>query len=93
MLTVREHMILDFEDQTYRHIGVKEQHIRELFGVTPTHYYQELNRLIDRVEAYTHKPLLTQRIRARRTTRTRGNHGAAALTHWSLGEHQKDQAA
>lgn len=93
MLTVRDHMILEFEGRAYRHIGAKEQHIRELFGTTPTHYYQELNRIIDRESAYAHAPLLVHRIRARRTTRTRGNHGAAALTNWRTREHQKDQAA
>ncbi len=63
MLTVREQMILDFEYRLYKYIGAKEQDIRELFGVTATRYYQELNQLIDREDAYASQPLLVQRVR------------------------------
>lgn len=62
-------MMLEFESRTYKYIGVKEQHIRELFSTIPTHYYQVLNRLVDRDDTYAGYPLLVARIRGRRTSR------------------------
>lgn len=82
MLTVREHMFLEFEGRTYRHIGVKEQQIRDLFDAIPTHYYQELNRLIDRTDAYAEYPLPVKRIRGRR--RSRGAHIARTIGGYGL---------
>lgn len=70
MLTAREKMILDFAGAHHNYIGVKEQAIRERFDVVPTHYYQELNRLVDREAANAHAPMLVSRIRSRRKSRT-----------------------
>ena len=73
MLTVREHMMLRFEAERYKYIGAKDQAIRDLFGVIPTHYYQELNQLVDRADAYAAYPMVVKAIRRRRRHRNRAH--------------------
>lgn len=69
-LTERARDILDLEDQHYRYQGVKEQEIRSRFG-NVTHYYMELNQLLDDRAAIEYAPALTSRLRARRVTKLR----------------------
>ena len=47
-LTRREHDILAFERQWWKYAGSKEEAIKELFGLSPSRYYQVLNALVDR---------------------------------------------
>ena len=68
-LTRREHEMLAFERQWWRHAGAKETAIREQFGVPPTRYYQVLNALVDRPAALAADPLLVRRLRRLRTAR------------------------
>ena len=70
-LTRREHDVLAFERQWWRHPGAKESAIRERFGTTPTRYYQSLNALIDRPAALAADPLLVRRLRRLRASRSR----------------------
>lgn len=70
-LSRREHDMLVFERQWWRHAGAKETAIRERFGTTPTRYYQSLNALIDRPAALAADPLLVRRLRRLRTARSR----------------------
>ena len=70
-LTRREHEMLAFERQWWRAAGAKETAIRELFGVTPTRYYQALNALVDRPDALAVDPLLIRRLRRVRSVRQR----------------------
>ena len=70
-LSRREHEMLGFERQWWRRAGAKETAIRELFGTTPTRYYQALNALVDRPEALAADPLLVRRLRRLRTARRR----------------------
>ena len=70
-LTRREHEMLAFERQWWRHAGAKETAIREQFGVPPTRYYQVLNALVDRPEALAADPLLVRRLRRLRASRQR----------------------
>lgn len=69
-LTERQQAILDFERERYQYQGAKEEVIRSRFG-NVTHYYMELNQLLDEREAIEYAPVLTARLRARRTTRLR----------------------
>mgnify|MGYP001003430671 FL=1 len=39
--------MLEFERSWWRHAGVKESSIKELFNLTPPAYYQLLNNLIE----------------------------------------------
>ena len=62
--------MLEFERSWWRHAGVKESSIKELFNLTPPAYYQLLNNLIDRQEALMAEPILVKRLRRLRESRT-----------------------
>ncbi len=70
-LTQREQQMLALERQWWKYAGAKEQTIRELFGLSATHYYQILNALIDTEDALAHDPMLVKRLRRLRTSRQR----------------------
>ena len=71
-LTERDQRILEFEREWWRFAGAKESAIRELFGIEPAYYYQQLNELIDQPAAEAHEPLLVRRLRRQRGTRQTG---------------------
>ena len=62
--------MLEFERLWWRHAGVKESSIKELFNLTPPAYYQLLNNLIDREAAVLAEPILVKRLRRLRDSRT-----------------------
>ncbi|MFG1790208.1 DUF3263 domain-containing protein [Nocardia sp. NPDC049149] len=68
-LSRREHDILAFERQWWKYAGAKEEAIRELFGMSPTRYYQVLNAVVDRQEALAADPMLVKRLRRLRASR------------------------
>ncbi|MEV5836247.1 DUF3263 domain-containing protein [Nocardia sp. NPDC052112] len=68
-LSRREHDILAFERQWWKYAGAKEEAIRELFGMSPTRYYQVLNAMVDRSEALAADPMLVKRLRRLRASR------------------------
>lgn len=68
-LTDRERAILDFEGEWRRHVGAKEEAIREDLGISPARYYQLLGRLIDTAEAQAYDPMLVKRLRRLRDER------------------------
>ncbi len=70
-LTAREREMLSFERQWWRAAGAKETAIRDLFGLSPTRYYQVLNALVDRPDALATDPLLVRRLRRVRAARQR----------------------
>ncbi|ASR38253.1 hypothetical protein BAY61_28235 [Prauserella marina] len=70
-LSQREQEVLAFERQWWKYAGAKEQAIRELFGMSPTRYYQILNRLVDKQEAMRADPMLVKRLRKVRAARQR----------------------
>lgn len=70
-LTDREVAILDFEKQQWRWQGMKEDAIRKQFGISATRYWQIVNALLDRPEAYVHNPTLVKRLRRLREARQR----------------------
>lgn len=70
-LTQRERDVLAFERQWWRYAGAKEQAVRQAFGLSPTRYYQILNRLIDKQEAMRADPMLVKRLRKLRAIRQR----------------------
>lgn len=61
--------ILDFESQRWRYTGNKERVIQERFGLSPTRYYQRLNRLLDEPEAVAQQPALVNRLLRLRDSR------------------------
>jgi hypothetical protein len=70
-LSERDLAILDLERTWWRHAGSKERAIRERFSISPTRYYQLLNRLLDDPEAMRHDPMLVKRLRRLRASRSR----------------------
>lgn len=70
-LSRKEHEILAFERQWWKYAGAKEKAIRELFGMSPTRYYQVLNQLIDSPDALRADPMLVKRLRKTRAARKR----------------------
>ncbi|MEU2033028.1 DUF3263 domain-containing protein [Nocardia amamiensis] len=68
-LSRRDLDILAFERQWWKYAGAKEEAIRELFGMSPTRYYQVLNALVDRNEALAADPMLVKRLRRLRASR------------------------
>ena len=61
-LSTRDAEILDFERQWWRYSGAKEQSIRERFDMTPAHYYQVLNVLLEDPRAVAYDPILVRRL-------------------------------
>ncbi len=70
-LSEREMRILAFERGWWRQPGAKEQAISDVLGLSPTRYYQLLDRLIDRPEALAFDPVLVKRLRRQRSRRQR----------------------
>jgi len=61
MLTSPSKAILKLEVRTWLSAGMKENAIRDEFGLTPTVYYQELNALLDDPDAIAYMPLTVYR--------------------------------
>ena len=67
----RDRSILDFERTWWTQVGPKEHAIRREFSLSPTRYYQLLNRLLDSREAQVYDPLVVRRLRHLRNERRR----------------------
>ena len=70
-ISERDAEILTFEREWWKHAGNKEQAVREAFDLSPTRYYQLLNRIIDDEAALAHDPMLVKRLRRLRAQRQR----------------------
>jgi hypothetical protein len=70
-LDERAKRILDFEREWWKYAGAKEQAVRERFDLSPTRYYQLLNRVIDDQHAVAYDPMLVKRLRRLRAARQR----------------------
>ena len=70
-LVPRDADILAFERQWWRFAGAKEEAIRREFGISPTVYYQQLNRVLDDPAALEADPLLVGRLQRQRAERRR----------------------
>lgn len=79
-LSARDARILGFERQWWRHVGAKEEAIRQEFGLSAARYYQLLNALIDSPDAVRHDPMLVGRLQRGREARTRARSARAFRT-------------
>lgn len=61
-LTDLERAMLDFEARQWLRAGVKQDAARDLFGLTPTGYHQQLLALIQREEAIAYSPIVCARL-------------------------------
>ncbi|MFM9446208.1 DUF3263 domain-containing protein [Streptomyces acidiscabies] len=59
----REQDILALERRSFPSPGVKERAIREDLGMSPVHYYQLLNALLDDPRALASDPVTVNRLR------------------------------
>ncbi|PYY39335.1 DUF3263 domain-containing protein [Curtobacterium sp. MCPF17_046] len=62
--------VLAFEHDRARHDRTKEAEIRVEFDMSPTRYYQVLNRVIDTPAALAYDPQLVTRLQRLRSART-----------------------
>ncbi|GAA1570934.1 hypothetical protein GCM10009827_110990 [Dactylosporangium maewongense] len=70
-LDERSKAILAFERRWWRQAGAKEQAVHDTFNLSATRYYQLLNTLLDDPLALAHDPVVVQRLRRLRASRSR----------------------
>jgi hypothetical protein len=78
-LSTRDLAMLAFERAWWRRGGIKEEAIREEFGISSARYYQLLGALIDTPAALQEDPMLVKRLQRLRDDRT--VHRADLLRH------------
>lgn len=66
MLTDQEKAMLDLATEHFKYAGSVDTAAMERFGMTPTRYWQEMNRLIETEAAVAYRPAAVQRLLARR---------------------------
>ena len=71
VLSEVERAMLDLEGGTWRVPGLKEQAIKDRFAMTSTRYYQRLNGLLSRREAWEYAPTTVSRLRRVRASHAR----------------------
>lgn len=75
MLTDQQKAMLDLAGEHFKHAGSLDTAAMERFGMTPTRYWQEMNRLIRAEAAIAYSPqtvaLLTRRLRPSKRTTSR----------------------
>ena len=69
-LSARDLAMLAFERAWWRRGGMKEEAIREEFGISSARYYQLLGALIDTPAALQEDPMLVKRLQRIRDART-----------------------
>ena len=69
-LSARDLAMLAFERAWWRRGGMKEEAIREEFGISTARYYQLLGTLIDTPAALQEDPMLVKRLQRIRDART-----------------------
>jgi hypothetical protein len=69
-LSARDLSMLAFERAWWRRGGMKEEAIREEFGISTARYYQLLGALIDTPSALEEDPMLVKRLQRIRDART-----------------------
>lgn len=69
-LSARDLAMLAFERAWWRRGGMKEEAIREEFGISTARYYQLLGVLIDTPAALQEDPMLVKRLQRIRDART-----------------------
>lgn len=62
-LTDLDRQILEFEAQTWKLRGAKEQAIRDEFKMRWVEYYRHLSKIIQTEAAEAHSPILIHRLR------------------------------
>lgn len=61
-VTERERELLDFAGRFYRHRGLQEDAIRRELDLTPTAYWQIMNKLVRTAPAQAYAPTTCKRV-------------------------------
>ncbi len=61
-LRVREMMALELAGRRYKYEAVRDDHARQVLGLTPPKFRQLVNAAIDKPEALEHDPQLVRRL-------------------------------
>ena len=65
-LSDRDILILHIAVRRFHNAGRRDEFILRQFGISPTRFYLELGRIIDRPEALRAEPVIVKHLRARR---------------------------
>lgn len=65
MLTEKQKAMIDLAGEHFKHAGSLDSAAMERFGMTPTRYWQEMNRLIGTEAAVAYQPASVRRLRRR----------------------------
>ncbi|MFJ4286629.1 DUF3263 domain-containing protein [Paenarthrobacter nicotinovorans] len=71
MLTDQQKAMIDLAGEHFRHAGSLDSAAMERFGMTPTRYWQEMNRLIRTEAAVAYRPAIVARLSTRRRPQAR----------------------
>ena len=71
MLTDAQKRMIDVAAGTYKYTGSLEVEAQRQFGLSPTRYWQEVNRLIRTEAAVAYRPAAVARLNARRRPASR----------------------
>jgi hypothetical protein len=78
MLTVRERMALEIAATPYRYPAVRDGHVIDQLGWTPTRFWQVVDALLDRPDALEEYPQTVSRLRRLRDSRAQQRSGRRA---------------
>ena len=71
MLTDTQKAMIDVAAAPYKYAGSVDAIAKERFGLTPTRFWQDVNRLIQTEAAYAYRPEAVRRLNARRRPQRR----------------------
>lgn len=71
MLTDTQKAMIDVAAQTYKYAGSVDVIAKERFGLSPTRFWQDLNRLIQTEAAVAYRPEAVRRLNQRRRPQAR----------------------
>lgn len=71
MLTDQQKAMLDLASEHFKHAGSLDSAAMERFGMTPTRYWQEINRIIQTESAVAYRPSTVDQLKTRRRSMVR----------------------
>jgi hypothetical protein len=71
MLTLQDMAMLDLASENFKHAGSLDTAAIERFDMTPTRYWQEINRLIRTEAAVAYRPQVVAQLSTRHRPRKR----------------------
>ena len=71
MLTDTQKAMIDVAAAPYKYAGSVDVIAKERFGLTPTRFWQEINRIVQSEAAYAYRPEAVRRLNSRRRLQRR----------------------